>query len=182
MSNRWERQKMTYIKLWLKGMQSNKTWFQYMYFQLVDKQNSIQQLIWCYPNRRKLQRLKYVIIAKLKFAEEIRECRKVIDFLISSFLENAKFEENRTPFLYLVINETNQWGLVFAFKNYMVHLILRMFTWATFNSVFDFMNLCSGRSPLVIHRQLTFRGSLHLEESSCSSCMKICSRNHTAVK
>ena len=127
-----------------------------MYFQLVDKQNSIQQLIWCYPNRRKLQRLKYVIIAKLKFAEEIRECRKVIDFLISSFLENAKFEENRTPFLYLVINETNQWGLVFAFKNYMVHLILRMLTWATFNSVFDFMNLCCGRSPLVIHCQLTF--------------------------
>lgn len=90
----------------------------------------------------------------------------------------SEFEENRTPFLYLVINETNQWGLVFAFI-YTKDVYL-----SDFQFCFRFHELMSWSVAiiLVIHRQLTFRSSLHLEESSCSSNMKIWSGNHTAVK
>ena len=38
--------------------------------------------------------MKYFIITTLKFAEEIRECRKVVDFLLIIVLEDAKCEEN----------------------------------------------------------------------------------------
>ena len=76
---------MTYTKLWLKEMQSNETWFQFMYWKLAEKQSFIQQLIWSFRIVESFKRLKWFIITKLKFAEEIQACQKVVDFLISSF-------------------------------------------------------------------------------------------------
>ena len=177
MSNRWKRQVMTDIKLWLKGMQSNETWFQYMYWQLVEKQCFIQQLIWSYPNRRKLQTLE---ICHHRQAEICRrnprkpKSRRLLDITV---LENTKFEENHELNFIIVFN--HKWN------DSLSYLILGMFV-CLGNSQFCFrfheLTWWSVVIRLVSHRQLTFRGSLHLEDSACSSNMKICSRNHSAVK
>ena len=138
-----------YIKLWLKGMQSNETWFQFMYWQLVEKQNFIQQLIWSYPNHRKLQALEIFYHNRAEICRRIPRTPKSRRFLNIIILECARFEKNHD--LNSIIVFSHKWDESlrshFHLQKYdMVHLILRMFVWATFNSVFDFMSSCSGWS------------------------------------
>ena len=104
------------IKLWLKGMQSNETWCQYMYWQLVEKQCFTQQLIWSYPNRRKLQTLE---ICHHRQAEICRrnprkpKSRRLLDIIV---LEDAKFEENHELKFTVVFNHKRDESLLSYFR------------------------------------------------------------------
>ena len=130
-------------------MQNNETWFQFMYWQLVEKQNFIQQLIWSYPNHRKLQALEIFYHNRAEICRRIPRILKSRRLLNIIVLEGARFEENHD--LNSIIVFSHKWDESlrshFHLQKYdMVHLILRMFVWATFNSVFDFMSSCSCRS------------------------------------
>ena len=167
-------------------MQSNETWCQYMYWKLVEKQCFIQQLIWSYPNRRKLQTLE---ICHHRQAEICRrnprkpKSRRLLDIIV---LEDAKFEENHELKFTVVFNHKRDESLWSYFRLQKIcygPFNTRNVCLSDFRFCFRFYELMqwSVVIRLVSHSQLTFRGSLHLEDNSCSSNMKICSRNHSAV-